>query len=88
MVLSSLTSLNTLTSNLSPDGDVVALHARLTAVSLEVDISKGGVDLQLGDPLPQLTVDGGMGLSPMVTTPMDKTIDDGLVETQSGKSVG
>ena len=88
MVLSSLPSLNTPISDLSPDGDVVALQAHLTAASLEFDISTGGVDLQLGVPVPQLTVDGGMGLPPMVATPTGKTIDDGLVETQSGKSVG
>ena len=56
--------------------------------SLEVGISTGGVDLQLGDPLPPTTVDSDMGLPPMVTTPTDKIIDGGLVENQSGKSVG
>ena len=44
VVLSSLPSLYSPPSNLSPDGDVVSLLARLSGISLEIYIFTGGVD--------------------------------------------
>ena len=41
----------------------------------------------MGDPLTPTTVDSGIGFPHTIVTPMDTTIDGGLVENQSGKSV-
>ena len=49
-------------------------------ISLEVNISTGGVYLPLRGPLLPKMVNSGIGLSPMVLTPTDTAFDDGLAE--------